>query len=387
MSIEQKFEFFSFSIRNLHIKDINFEDIPIEVMRYYEIYNNKLENITINSSMDSLLHLWSEHIIDTIPSFANEYHNFCLPNINYSSWQENDNAKRRVSDSAITFFTKAYIELSRECNANCIFCRNNSFEYCQYNLENIIATINNIKGYLNAAVIGGGEPTLRLEDVKILREYFKSDKIDWHLFTNGTLPEIIDDNYIMDNFKINLSRHSSVDRENASIFQINPSKIMTTYDIEILATKTDVTLNATCFKEGLDSFKKIMDYIDYARRVGCKKVLIQNLQKPISLGDKIMYAEDLTINPVVFDEIIQYLIIKGYKQKFPIYASGGYVTYVFKNKDDFTISLQKYITKEQLDIEWQKAIKRTFDLSIDPSGNLFENWNQTYGLVRSLKKK
>lgn len=241
-----------------------------------------------------------------------------------------------------------------------------------------------IKDYVNAVVIGGGEPTLRLDDVKSLRNYFENSKIDWHLFTNGTNPSIIDDDYIMDNFKINLSRHAIDDKENMFIFNSN-SSIMSSRDIERLNFRNgEVTLNATCFNGGLDSVKKILEYIDFAKNVGCKKVLIQDLQKSTSLGSRSVNYNDLCINPDVFEELIEKLKC-DYKTKYPIYATGGYVSQIFKNKE-FSISIQKYINPFELDKKWISAIKRSFDLSIDPSGNLYENWNQTTGLVKTLKK-
>ena len=50
------------------------------------------------------------------------------------------------------------------------------------------------------------------------------------------------------------------------------------------------------------------------------------------------------------------------------------------------MTLQSYISQNELDINWPKSIKRAFDLSIDPSGNLYENWHQKEGMVKTLKK-
>ena len=84
--------------------------------------------------------------------------------------------------------------------------------------------------------------------------------------------------------------------------------------------------------------------------------------------------------------MIEYLKINGYKEKYPIYATGGYVSYMFKNKEGFSVTLQSYINKDELNKEWVKAVKRAFDLSIAPNGDLYENWSQTTGLVKKLKK-
>lgn len=384
LNLKRKFDFFMFSIKDLNIKDVDFEDIPVEVLRYYEVFNNHFENVKINSSLSELLNLWSGHFIDFIPGYKNEYKEFYTPNIKFDSWKENYGARKRVSDSAITFFSKVYLELSRTCNAKCPFCRNESFSSSNYDKEKIKETLNEIKNYINAVVIGGGEPTLRLNDVKELHQSIDGDTIDWHMFTNGTNPFIIHDDYIMDNFKLNLSRHCVNDAENADIFKAN--NIMTSSDIEKLNLRNkEVTLNAVCFKGGLDSFEKIIDYIKYANDIGCKKVLIQDLQRELSLGNNIK-DNNLCIDSDILPKVKEYLKINGYKEKYPVYATGGYVSYILKNKDGFQVTIQIYITKKELDMNWPKSIKRAFDLSIDPSGNLYGNWNQKEGAVKILKK-
>lgn len=102
------------------------------------------------------------------------------------------------------------------------------------------------------------------------------------------------------------------------------------------------------------------------------------------MGAKDIYSKNLNIDPKVFDDLINYLKENGFRNKFPIYATGGYVSYVFKDKDGFSVAVQNYITKKELDNEWPYAIKRTFDLSIDPSGNLYENWHQQSNPVKSI---
>lgn len=387
MTIEEKINFFMLNLKNLNIKNVDFEDIPVELLSCYHLFGNKFENVTINNSLAELLTMVPNHIIDSIKGYTNEYKDFYTPQIKYSSWQENPFAKKRVSDSALTFYTKIYLELSRTCNAKCDFCRNSSFDKCKYDLENIKRTLESVHNYVNALVIGGGEPTLKLDDVIDLRESFKYTSMEWHMFSNGTKPEFIDNDYIMDNFKLNISRHAINDSKNADIFGVPSNKIMTSADIEKLNLRNkEVTLNAVCFKGGLDSFAKIIDYINYAKQIGCKKVLIQDLQRQMSLGSNLRTDNNIYIDEDIFPRVVEFLKSSGYRQKYPIYATGGYVSYIFTDKDDFSIALQKYITKEELDKEWPKAMKRAFDLSIAPDGSLYENWSQTSGLVKMKKK-
>lgn len=42
-----------------------------------------------------------------------------------------------------------------------------------------------------------------------------------------------------------------------------------------------------------------------------------------------------------------------------------------------TISFKQYIEREELEHGWQDAVKRTFDLSMDPSGNIYQNRHQS----------
>ena len=68
----------------------------------------------------------------------------------------------------------------------------------------------------------------------------------------------------MNNFRLNISRHAVDDYQNASIFGINVDKMMSSSQLEKLnARNGQVTLNAVCFNGGLDSFEKIVDYINF----------------------------------------------------------------------------------------------------------------------------
>lgn len=387
MTVEQKYNFFNTKVEGLNLKDIEIRKMPLNFLWEYEFKKNIFDGVTINNGINDLI-FCADYFLYDIGEYKNTYNSLYLPNIKYDSWKENFLAKRRVANGSLTFLTKVYVELSRECNARCEFCRNKSFEKSNYDLQAIINILDEIKWYVNSVVIGGGEPTLKLEDAKKLRKFFYKSHMDFHLFTNGTSPKFIDDEYVMKNFKINLSRHAVSDLENAKLFKVNEKKIMTTKDIEKLNLKNnEVTLNATCFNGGLDSFDKIISYINFAKNVGCKKVLIQDLQKKLSLGINEINYNTLCIKEDIFPKVISYLKDIGFEEKYPIYATGGYVAYVLKDKNDFTISIQKYITKEQLEQNWFKAVKRTFDLSISPSGNLYENWHQTSGMVKSIGSK
>lgn len=83
--------------------------------------------------------------------------------------------------------------------------------------------------------------------------------------------------------------------------------------------------------------------------------------------------------------VINELRKKGYEISIPIYSTGDYKLIIAK-KEGIQISFKQYITKEELESKWYQSPKRTFDLSMDPSGNLYENWHQSSGkvLIRKL---
>ncbi len=386
MDINQRYDFFKRKIKDLHIKDVKVEDFPISLLSVLEFSHNEFDNVEVDNPLSDLL-IPDSYFLYDFGDDKNIYTKLYLPSVKYDSWQENKYAQRRIANGSISFLTKVYVELSRLCNGRCEFCRNSSFDKCNYNLEMIKSTLEKIQNYVNIVVFGGGEPTLKLDDVKKICDYFDK-KVDFHMFTNGSNPKIIDDDYVMNNLKINLSRHSIDDVKNSKIFKISPINMMTKKDIEKLASKNpDMTLAATCFNGGLDNLEDIILYIKFAKEIGVKKVSFNDLHKDNSMGSKNIYSSNLNIDPKVFDDLINYLKENDFRNKFPIYATGGYVSYVFKDKDGFSVAVQNYITKKELDDAWPYAIKRTFDLSIDPSGNLYENWHQQSNPVKSIGKK
>lgn len=389
MNLTQRYNFFTRKIDGVHIKNVNIKNFPISLLYMFEFSRNNFDNVLVDNGLYDLL-LPDGYFLYDFGILKNTYTKLLLPGIKYDSWQENKYGGRRIANGVISFLTKVYVELSRDCNGKCEFCRNSSFGKCKYDFEKIKETLNNIKTYINIVVIGGGEPTLRLDDAKKLRMFFeeKKENLDFHMFTNGSNPDIINDDYVMEKFKINLSRHAKDDIKNAKIFGISPINLMNVKDIEKMASKNpEMTLSATCFNGGMDNLDDIILYIEFAKEIGVKKVLLTDLHKDMSMGNNEVYDQCLNINPNIFNEVINYLKEKGFKDKYPIYATGGYVSYVFKDQDDFSVTIQSYITKKELDDHWIEAIKRTFDLSIDPAGNLYENWHQQSSPVKSIGSK
>lgn len=63
-----------------------------------------------------------------------------------------------------------YLEMSSDCNCSCSFCRNQFFESKNYDFKNILSNLSLILPYLKEINIGGGEPTLRMNDLISLKK-------------------------------------------------------------------------------------------------------------------------------------------------------------------------------------------------------------------------
>lgn len=126
----------------------------------------------------------------------------------------------------------------------------------------------------------------------------------------------------------------------------------------------------TCFKGGVDNVSKIIEYVRYVKYIGYKNVLFQNLHLedehniPINISEKVMI------------EAIEKLREQGFLVKQPIFSNSNYVLYLLR-KDDFRISFKIYKKRNIILDAWNKSPKRSFDLSMDPSGDLHETWKES----------
>ena len=310
-----------------------------------------------------------------------------IKNVHFStmsadSWQTFSDT--RLAHSVFTFYRNLYLELGRACNGNCSFCRNQYLEPCYYDLDNIVNSLMNIKSHIDNIVIGGGEPTLLPESTLV----FLKDKIrgygsnaSWTIFTNAStgIDKLVSLNR---EFDFNISRHSVSDSINDKILGVHSLNTNELCQF-VKDSYSRITLCATCFKgDGIDTVEKMVDYICFAKECEIKNILFQTLHK--DLNDSIVKDVVLPIEEEIFDEIIFKLREQGYKIGMPIYSTGDYKMIIAKN-GRHTISFKKYITKEELEREWYQSCKRTFDLSMDPSGNVYQNWHQSSGKVL-LKK-
>lgn len=388
MNLIQKLYFFNGYVVDKKLCEVNLKGFSSNLLNAFSFINCDFRGASLTNSYEDLVSLH----VQTFPKSTNNiYEGLVLPNVNYSSWKETPKGhSNKISESPYTFRTNLYLELGRACNAKCTFCRNSSFDACNYNIDNISSTLNACYYYLDNIVIGGGEPTLRKNDIRKLIDeiyhYGRGYHPNWAIFTNGS---DLDFKELNRNIYFNISRHAVNDSDNARIFGLSENNIASTTDLMHFVDEKDpehVTLCATCFKGGLDSYEKIIEYINFCRNIGVQNVLISDLHKDSSLGENEQFNCNLNIDPTVFVKVISYLENIGFSKNYPIYSTGGYVSTVLKNHY-FTIAFKNYITKQELEEKWFNAVKRTFDLSIDPEGNLYENWHQSSGIVRSLRKK
>lgn len=351
---------------NKTLKDFTFDDETYKLFQEFEIDHCSLENIVFNNTAKSLFDNNVDHHYSTLT-------NIQMPNLKMDYIES---IGKRISRTPFTFQKNLYLELSRDCNGDCKFCRNHFFENKPYNLEKMINTINENKISFSNINIGGGEPTLRHADLEKLIEstklYNQANNVS--IVSNGSKDyEFYRYLYYEYGIKTNISRHSFDDKINANILGIDNSKIL---NGEILEEIPSLSFSCTCIKGGIDSLDKIIDYINYAFDIGVNNILFCNLQDTASVENTTNLDRSLSIDENIFIETIEFLQRQNYTFKYPIISTGGYKLYILK-KGLSTISFKQYISKEDLLNLWPTAIKRTYDFSLSPDGNLYSDWSET----------
>lgn len=376
------------SIVNKTFHDLTIDSEIYDCLRYFTIYYSNFKNIIFDLDAKTF---FNEETFSPRDLEIDKVENISFPTYIKSDLKTLEG--KRLSDTPFTIRHNLYIELGRQCNANCSFCRNSCMLKEHYNLNGIKKTLENIKNWLNNIYIGGGEPTLRINDLKKLI----NDGYTTTIITNGTLglKELYkctnnsifrkqmfkDQNYM-------ISRHSYDDYENAKIFGLSPSDFVPLDEIVYFKKPT---LACTCIKNGMDSPKKILEYIRFAMTHNIDSILFTNLQEDASVTNDKKNNISINIDPNVFNEVIQILKDNAWIQDdYSIISNSGYELITLKSNHIFsylkmTVRFKRYVSKKELDILWQHAVKRTFDLSISPSGKLYDDWSETTS--KTLKKR
>ena len=389
MTDYEKIEMFRFPL----IKDKKFHDFTItgeiyNCLRRFNISGCTLENVVFDISTDKLFS--HSDIYGDLIFNIKDAQNIIMPNINFSDW--NNVSEQRISQTMFTFRNNLYLEFGRECNANCSFCRNKCMDKQSYKLSKIKRNLLKIAPKLDYIVIGGGEPTLRKKDLSKLFELYDQESFDFkarlNLFTNATshLLDFIDNYFVVRNLGYNVSRHSADDDINAAVFGLDKNEFLTW---EQLRKLNRLTLACTCIRGATDSVDKIIEYIKKAEYYGIENVMFSNLHDDASIKfqESNIKNASVSIDNRILNEAIRLIKEQGYISSYPIISSGGYELIVLKPpyRNRTEISFKRYLSKEELELLWPNAIKRTFDLSMAPDGTIYENWSETGQKVKILK--
>jgi len=267
------------------------------------------------------------------------------------------------------------------CNCNCSFCRNNSFDDSSsnrncYNLNKIKENLSIISKYLDTIFIGGGEPTLKIKDIIEIYNSFRARRPKLVVVTNGSLSPGDLVAVLEHSDSVYISRHAISDEENLAILDsCKNTKILSLEDLKNFSRINQITLSPVCVKNGLDTSEKIMEYISTAFKIGVENVLISTLHQDASYGSEGLDYGDLYVSPIIFEPVKQELLNQGYIKKPEICSTGGYLLDIFTNSS-YNVIFKEYINKQDEQKLWFEKCKRTFDLSMTPNGDVFENWRQ-----------
>lgn len=368
----ERIRFFQKLVNHKSFSVVDLSDIPCELIKEVSFNNCMFEKIIFPDNFESKA--------GRLSFYRSSIKCVVFPTLTSSSWR--DFSDTRFGHSRITFSRNLYLELGRNCNGSCKFCRNQYLQPCNYDFEAITDNLGRILNYINNIVIGGGEPTLFLDDIYTLKRKNNQIGKSWTVFTNASsdLGKLVD---LSDSgFALNISRHAVSDQVNDEILGVKSLSVSELKELK-KRTYTRLTLCATCFKgDGIDTVEEMEDYIALSDECNISNILFQTLHEDLENLEQLDSV--LPIDDSIFDEMLFKLQEQGYEISMPIYSTGDYKLIIAKN-DRKTISFKRYISKEELEREWHMACKRTFDLSMDPSGNVYENWHQSSGKIY-LKK-
>lgn len=314
----------------------------------------------------------------------NSFLSSTLNNVNFQSitpdsWQPTYIDNKLVSikkelGSHITFKNNLYLELGRECNASCNFCMNKSFIPRKFDFNNIEESLKFLAPYLNDIFIGGGEPTLKIEYLFKLKKALK--RVNPTIISNGSAPSGVYKRLWDGGINIGISRHAVSDDDNRRIFGVD--KILSSNDLSELIEQQQqrrLTIFVTCMPDSVYSTESILDFINTFHKLGCN-IIFQSPMLDKTLGD-LNKIYDLETTPChqAFTEVGEILSKERFSKSVPIIGTAGYRVITYEKFFSGVISFKEYITNAEYEKCWPYAIKRTFDLSINPNGEIYENWN------------
>lgn len=363
-----KLKFFQGNVEEKFYQTLTLNGFSAKLLELINFSNCSFEKLEINNPLKALL---DSQISIYNEDNKNTFQTIEFPDLNLDSWKFL-NPYRNIL-GFVSFKRFLYLELGMKCNCNCKFCRNKSFDgKCEArNLERILFNLREIAQYVDTIFIGGGEPTLYFDDIIRISESFKNLII----VTNGTMERETLDKLKENNLTIYISRHSISDEENRSI--LNPSNstnILSIRDIKEFTPNMNIAFSPVCVKGGLDSSQKVMEYIAMSFECGVKEILISTLHENASLGKKGLDYEDLYVDSNIFNDVFSMLLAQGFERKRTICSTGGYILKRFVKDYSYTVSFKIYISKEEFPHYWKNCVKRTFDFTMTPNGDIYQDW-------------
>lgn len=193
------------------------------------------------------------------------------------------------------------VKITNSCNARCNFCiESGGYSPKNVAVEELIEKANSIEDYKEVLILGG-EPFA----YPYLSEFVNGlkDKNNIYITTNGTLfTEEVIRNIAPHISGVNVSVHHYEENINAQIYKTKLNMDSTKHYIKLLRKLgVSVRINCNFVKSGIDTKKKAIKMIDYAKWLGANSIRFAELQ---NAEDVFIAAEDIFdgINKDPFNE-------------------------------------------------------------------------------------
>ncbi len=208
----------------------------------------------------------------------------------------------------------AAVAFTPGCNMNCFYCHNRHIiegNMQQYNIDpkEFLALLEKRKGFIEGAVISGGEPTLQLDLEKYIAK-IKQLGYDVKLDTNGTNPHILKSliekklvDYIAMDIKAPLEKYEEICGTSVDIENIEESIALLMHEKVDYEFRTTFVPQLTC-EDGMHIAKQIK---------GARRFVLQQFRRP-NIEDE--FADERMMSLPHPDKMIYNIgeQVKGYVQ-------------------------------------------------------------------------
>lgn len=178
-----------------------------------------------------------------------------------------------------------YISITDICNANCLFCNNNTKKnsnnssFVKFDCNKLKTVLIELKkqDILNRVAITGGEPFLNIKLLDcVLTTIFEvcGDNQDVTINTNGTnLKQCLQLKNLNKITGIHISRHHYLDEVNDQIFGTKVAHVEDIkYVMDHVENKKLLRLNCLLIKGQIDSTEQVMNFLDFAANINIFRV-------------------------------------------------------------------------------------------------------------------